>query len=161
MKKQICYLWLKKKRKKKKKRERVAREAWMVDPIFLWAMATPARGKVAPMSQRHFSNRKERNRREYSRLKLFPAMNFLLKKIRHRLQYPPPRGPTFCTREELMAVRRNLMHPRVVYTWLYRCLSRVVVQLHVYTIVCVHTNISKRKKDRKEEEAEKNLYTEE
>ena len=89
------------------------------------------------LASRHFSSRKERNRREYPRLKLLPAMNFLLRKIRHRLlapvplplplppQRPPraifpfPRGPEFlstsaCTRKELIAVRRKLMHPSVL-----------------------------------------------
>lgn len=121
MKRQICYLLLKEGRKKRERKT-------------VLFFSEPWQHLRVEKSQRHFSSRKERNRREYPRLNLLPAMNFPLKKIRHRLQYPPPRGPTSCTREELMAVRRNLMHPRVAYTWLYRCLSRVVVQLHIYTI---------------------------
>lgn len=37
------------------------------------------------LASRHFSSRRERNRGEYPWLKLLPPMNFLLKKIRHRL----------------------------------------------------------------------------
>lgn len=86
MKRQICYLLLKEGRKKRERKT-------------VLFFSEPWQHLRVEKSQRHFSSRKERNRREYPRLNLLPAMNFPLKKIRHRLQYPPPRGPTSCTRE--------------------------------------------------------------
>lgn len=77
------------------------------------------------LASRHFSSRRERNRGEYPWLKLLPPMNFLLKKIRHRLltSYTPRAicpsqeadflSTSACTWKKLIAVRRKLMHPSV------------------------------------------------
>lgn len=152
MKRQICYLLLKEGRKK--------REREKDGPIFLWAVATPARGKVpTPLFQ---PERKKSS--GISSVKLTPGHELPTQKDSSSSAISPSTRPDFlyARRTYGCSTKLNASSCRVHVT-IDASIDAFLELSSNYTYtryICVHTNVSSEKKREKvEKEAEKNFWT--